>query len=257
MLKLTSFPGEAQSSLAVRTRSFNVLDDQSTLIDLVNSAGEYSFPILIFSQPASFPSSDNSRHFKSNEQELLVPMPLNFYTKTQSVVNVYQLNDNRMLLIVANYTTGSTEIYLEAISQLNSALLNHQPALVLKGLYGLTAIDQTKFLLALYNVDNAELHTVSLMQSNRSTRLMECQLDMSSIIQFRPSSIWRILFLLGTYDLCFVESESSHFTYNLRTGKVTSRGRSSKRNSFGSLSMSTASIETTPSISETDSLRST
>ncbi|KAK9766652.1 hypothetical protein K7432_004137 [Basidiobolus ranarum] len=260
MLKLTSFSKVPLLLCppAPKASSISTPNDDSTLIDFVTSTEDCCVPILVFSQPTSVPSTNSSCTFVSvDQQEDIVPMQLDLYSKAQSVINVYQLNDNRMLLIVANYGTSSTEIYLETVSRLNTTLLKHTPALVLNGLYNLTAIDQTKYLLALYNVEHAELHTVSLLQCSRNTRLMECKLDMAPIFQYHPSTIWRILFHLGTYDLCFVESESTVLTYNLRTGKLSGRGRSSKRNSFGSINTSLASLDTSPSISDVESFRST
>ncbi|ORX95272.1 hypothetical protein K493DRAFT_301572 [Basidiobolus meristosporus CBS 931.73] len=129
----------------------------------------------------------------------VVYLPLSLNPTTHHIVNVYQLNDKRLLLVVENFVTGCTEIYLESIKNLNSALAEKSPVATVNKLCQLSALDAIQGTLALYSVVEGELYTFQFAADGDEVYVKKTRIPLKSHFKKQQlPKIRQLLFILGT-----------------------------------------------------------
>ncbi|KAK9767138.1 hypothetical protein K7432_003297 [Basidiobolus ranarum] len=193
------------------------IDSNATLFALLHAKDQFSTPWLGFSQRSHPSGLSNISLNQITHDVKVVYLPLRLNPTTHHIINVYQLNDKRLLLIVENFVTGCTEIYLETIKNMNTALLEKTPVATVNILCQLTALDAIRGTLALYSVVEGELHTFQFDTDGDEVYVKKTRILLKPL--FKRSQLPRIhqlLFILGTSELCFVETGSKVMVFDLR-----------------------------------------
>ncbi|KAK9768791.1 hypothetical protein K7432_000309 [Basidiobolus ranarum] len=193
------------------------IDGCASLFALLHAKDEFSTPFLGFSQRSHPSGLSNISLNQITHDVKVVYLPLRLNSLMQHINSVYQLNDKRLLLIIENFVTGCTEVYLETINNLNTALLERMPVATVNKLCQLSALDTLHGTLALYSVIEGELHTFQVDS-------LEGELyESNSHILLKPFSkkrqlprIRQLLFILGTRELCFVENEAKVMIFDMK-----------------------------------------
>ncbi|KAK9766177.1 hypothetical protein K7432_004941 [Basidiobolus ranarum] len=215
------------SALYCRSRrrsSFSTLshiDEEAVLIGVQNTPDSRSCPHLVFSQPKLLGGSQAStiNGYLSHENEVFTSLALDINPKTHHVSEVFQLSDKKLLVIIENFLTNCTDIYHDSIRNISSAISNNAPKLTLNKLYDLCALDESKRVLAFYNILKGELVIVSYKFAKENSYSKQI-LHMLPHFGHRALRIRKLLFVLGTSDLIFIESTNSYKTFDMLTGRL-------------------------------------
>ncbi|ORX91526.1 hypothetical protein K493DRAFT_378489 [Basidiobolus meristosporus CBS 931.73] len=160
--RVMSVCSDAQSLGPIRNRrgsmnSRNGLDDDAIFVELVNPSDLRYCPYLVFTHhPHNI--GDESQDSTSNLNEMgYFPLSIPINPHTHHVIEAYQLNDKRMLLVIENYWTKCTEIYFDSIKNIINLVNLKVPAFTLNAQCHLTTLNQVKSMLALYDIIGNEV----------------------------------------------------------------------------------------------------
>ncbi|ORX89207.1 hypothetical protein K493DRAFT_305957 [Basidiobolus meristosporus CBS 931.73] len=216
------------SAIYCRTRkhsNFSTLshiDEEAIFIGVQHSQDFRTCPQLIFSQPKLLGGSRfQSANWNSSahDDEVLTSMVLDINPRTHNVSEVFQLSDKRLLIVIENFLTNCTEIYHDTIRNIPLSVINNTPKLTLNRHYDLCAIDESKRVIALYNLLNGELMIVSYKFAKENSYSKQI-LHMFPHFDHHSFKARKLLFVLGTCDLLFIESAHSYRTFDMLTATL-------------------------------------
>ncbi|ORX73493.1 hypothetical protein K493DRAFT_321752 [Basidiobolus meristosporus CBS 931.73] len=208
-----------------RRSSFSTLshiDEEATLVEVHSAPDFRTCPQLVFSQPKLLGGSQTKKEKTSTQapgNEVLTTLVLEVNPKTHHVSEVFQLSDKKLLVIIENFLTNCTDIYHESIRNISFAIANNAPKLTFNKFYEHCALDESKQLIALYNILGGELVIVSYKFAKENVYSKQIY-DMLPHFGQHPLKIRKLLFVLGTNDLIFVETPSTYQAFDLLTNRL-------------------------------------
>ncbi|KAK9765355.1 hypothetical protein K7432_006376 [Basidiobolus ranarum] len=192
--------------------AYSNLDDDAILVECSNPSDLHSCPYLVFSHHLQvfaegkvYKSDDISER---NYFTLYVPID----PRTHHIIEVYQLNDKRILMVIENYWTKCTELYLDTIKNILRLVHSKTPYITLNTQCHFTALNQMKGILALYDAIGSELSIVSYVDASKHPI---SSISLKPFMARYQMKIRNLLFILGTDELCFVKSSGSFKIFDL------------------------------------------
>ncbi|KAK9710325.1 hypothetical protein K7432_008495 [Basidiobolus ranarum] len=209
---------DAQSLVASPSRRGSMstrsgLDDNAILVEFVNPSDLRCCPYLVFSHH-SHNFGDEQVHTATEDTSEMKYFPLSIpiNPRTHHIIEVYQLNDKRILIVIENYWTKCTEIYLDSIKNIIRLINLKLPFITLNTQCHLTTLNQVKGMLALYDIIGNELFIVSY---TNGAKLPLTSISLKQYTANNQMKVRNILFILGTNELCFAESTGSLKMFDL------------------------------------------
>ncbi|ORY01926.1 hypothetical protein K493DRAFT_387792 [Basidiobolus meristosporus CBS 931.73] len=135
------------------------LDDDAILIEFMNHDNLRVSPCLIFSHYIHDISDRRSQLSEDFGKVSFFTLTIPIDTRMHHVVEVYQLNDKRILVVIENYWTKCTELYLDTIRNIIGLVRLRTPFIILKTQCHFTALNQLKGILALYDAIGTEVRS--------------------------------------------------------------------------------------------------
>ncbi|ORX96630.1 hypothetical protein K493DRAFT_300835 [Basidiobolus meristosporus CBS 931.73] len=180
------------------------LENEEVLVDFYNSDQCLIPSILLWKRSIG----DSLRETEANytHQALCIDI------QTQEIVKVAQLTDRRIVVVINDYPSNRTHVYVEYATMLNTALAQKLPKLVLKKTYHLAGLNFGRSILALYSHVESELVLISCKKASAVVINSAC-----IFVSGRPQgAVKKLMFIHGSNELCLV-TENGIKTLSLST----------------------------------------
>ncbi|RUS18258.1 hypothetical protein BC937DRAFT_88981 [Endogone sp. FLAS-F59071] len=132
---------------------------------------------------------------------------------------LYQLDNGKFLCFLHNHHNHMTELFYEKASRIGTAVANSTPFRKFQHEFELTAYEDVNGLLAVYSSETGTLNVFSFDEGKDNLFLRNANIQILPWYNNVAPELSQILFVNGTEDLCFVETNGRMRVYSLVTGQ--------------------------------------
>ncbi|RUS20076.1 hypothetical protein BC937DRAFT_86413 [Endogone sp. FLAS-F59071] len=132
---------------------------------------------------------------------------------------LYQLDNGKFLCFLHNQHNHMTELFYQKASCIGTAVANGNPFKKFQHEFELTAYEDVNGLLAVYSSETGTLNVFSFDEGKDNLFLRNANIQILPWYNNVAPELSQILFVNGTEDLCFVETNARMRVYSLVTGQ--------------------------------------